>query len=96
MERFYYRDHHFANAVSMANYILECDKQDKAKIEKERQEKLKAEKQTRYEEVDKAYKEYEKIRDKFNTDYNNNYFVNRQISTSDFSELFESILGYKL
>ena len=75
-----YRGKAFINPVAMANYILECDKQDKAKIEKERQEKLKAEKDTRHSEVIEAYnnyskvsneaiKKYKKLRDEYFKDY---------------------------
>ena len=85
MAEFCYREHHFPNAVSMANYILECDKANKAKAEFERQEKLKAEQKARAEEVEKAYTEYvdicnkarEKylaIRSKYDKDYNNGYY----------------------
>ena len=75
MSEFNYRNHHFPNAVLMAEYILECDKQDKYTAEKERQEKLISEKETRVEEIQNKCDEINKLIENYNKDYNDSLAV---------------------
>lgn len=58
MSEFNYRGKEFTNPVDMADYILKCDKEDKAKAEQNKQEKLKVEKEERVAELIKAKQEY--------------------------------------
>jgi hypothetical protein len=103
MVEYKYRDKEFENAVSMANYILECDKQDKLNEEKIKRERLKAEKASKQKELDDVYDEYlktcEVAKEKYNKvfykyikDYGNDGLNANMLYTIDMTDYMEKVV----